>query len=150
MIELTDHLVAGTSSLTLDANAYGNATPLRLLPFNSPAAHGLRVYADELGNARCANPRADLTSALVQAEVDGERLTDEEFSNFFRLLIFAGNETTRSAMSHGAIAFADHPDQWDRLTADAALLDSAVEPVRRVAPQVECTHGVSAQGSISG
>lgn len=131
MIELTDHLVAGTSAKPLDPTAYGNTTPLRLLPFNSPAAHGLREYARRLGDLRRKDPRDDLVSKLVTLEVDGERLTDEEYTNFFRLLVFAGNETTRTAMSHLALLMSTHPDQFDRVRKDRALIPAAVEEVVR-------------------
>jgi cytochrome P450 len=136
MIELTDYLVAGTSEAELDPGAYGNTTPLRLLPFNSPAAHGLRSYASELGELRRRSPRDDLVSTLVHAEVGGERLTDEEYTNFFRLLVFAGNETTRSAMSHLALQWVMFPEQFERLSAEPKLLDSAVEEVVRYASPI--------------
>lgn len=131
MIELTDYLVAGTSTAPLDPTAYGNTTPLRLLPFNSPAAHGLREYARRLGAARRAEPRDDLVSKLVTLEVDGERLTDDEYTNFFRLLIFAGNETTRTAMSHLALLMVKYPEQFDRVRADRSLIATAVEEIVR-------------------
>jgi cholest-4-en-3-one 26-monooxygenase len=131
MIEMTDYLVAGTSAEPLDPNAYGNTTPLRLLPFNSPAAHGLREYARKLGEERRANPKDDLISQLVTLEVDGERLTDDEYTNFFRLLIFAGNETTRTAMSHMALQIAQYPEQFARLKAEPELIDTAVEEIVR-------------------
>jgi cytochrome P450 len=131
MIELTDHLVAGTSSEPLDPHAYGNTTPLRLLPFNSPAAHGLSQYAIELGRQRRENPQDDLISKLVTVEIEGEKLTDEEYANFFRLLLFAGNETTRSAMAHLALQFGEHRDQFERIKADPSLLPSTVEEVVR-------------------
>ena len=83
MIELSDHLVAGTSSEALDPGAYGNTTDLRLLPFNSPAAHGINQYALELGERRRRRPADDLITKLIRAEVEGERLTDSEFANFF-------------------------------------------------------------------
>jgi len=104
MIELSDHLVAGTSNEPLEPTAYGNTTELRLLPFNSPAAHGMSEYARDLGERRRQDPTDDLVSQLIQAEVDGERLSDDEFTNFFRLMIFAGNETTRSSMASSAPA----------------------------------------------
>ena len=59
------------------------------------------VRAWTLGEDRLANPTDDLTSALMHAEVDGERLTTPEFGSFFILLVVAGNETTRNAISHG-------------------------------------------------
>ncbi len=57
------------------------------------------------------HPGEDLTSALVTAELDGERLSDQELASFFILLLAAGNETTRNAISHGLMALADHPEQ---------------------------------------
>jgi cholest-4-en-3-one 26-monooxygenase len=131
MIELSDHLVAGTSSEPLDPGAYGNTTDLRLLPFNSPAAHALNEYAHSLGEQRRRQPQDDLVTKLIEAEVDGERLSDEEFANFFRLMIFAGNETTRSSMSHLALHLATFPEEFDRVRRDRGLIDSAVEEVIR-------------------
>lgn len=131
MIEMTDYLVAGTSAAPLDPTAYGNTTPLRLLPFNSPAAHGLREYARKLGAERRANPRDDLVSQLVTTEIEGEWLSDEEYTNFFRLLIFAGNETTRTAMSHLAMLMAEYPDQFAAIKASPELIETAVEEVVR-------------------
>lgn len=131
MIELSDHLVAGTSNEIVDPAAYGNTTDLRLLPFDSPAAHGIFEYARELGERRRAKPTDDLVSKLIEAEVDGECLSDAEFTNFFRLMIFAGNETTRSAMAHLGIYLAEHPDQFDRLRARPDLIENAVDEVIR-------------------
>ncbi len=131
MVELSDHLVAGTSNEPLDPTAYGNTTDLRLLPFNSPAAHGINEYARQLGEQRRADPRDDLITKLIEAEVDGERLTDAEFTNFFRLMIFAGNETTRSSMAHLALHLVHFADEFDRARRDSGLLDSTVEEVIR-------------------
>ncbi|HZI45197.1 MAG TPA: cytochrome P450, partial [Ilumatobacter sp.] len=58
------------------------------------------AYAQALGEARRADPTDDITSALMTAEVDGDRLTPQEFGSFFILLVVAGNETTRNAISH--------------------------------------------------
>ena len=58
-----------------------------------------------------ANPRDDLVSVLLQAEVDGERLSDTEFDLFFLLLAVAGNETTRNLISGGMLALIEHPEQ---------------------------------------
>jgi methyl-branched lipid omega-hydroxylase len=77
------------------------------------AAMGMFMYAQALGEDRAANPREDLTSALMHAEVDGERLTPQEFGSFFILLVVAGNETTRNAISHGLHTFTAYPEQRD-------------------------------------
>ena len=136
MIEMTDHLVAGTSSRPLDPTAYGNTTPLRLLPFNSPAAHGMREYARKLGEKRRAKPQDDLMSKLVTVELDGERLTESEYTNFFRLLIFAGNETTRSAMAHLALHYMAFPEEFARACGNPQLLETAAEEVVRYASPI--------------
>jgi cytochrome P450 len=69
------------------------------------------AYAQALGENRKANPRDDITSVMMAAEVDGESLTAQEFGSFFILLVVAGNETTRNAISHGMKLLTDNPDQ---------------------------------------
>jgi cytochrome P450 len=103
----------------------------RLLPFRSPAAVELMAYGHDLAEQRRADPRDDLVTKLVQSEVDGERLTKAQFDNFFCLLIVAGNETTRHAITHGTKALVDHPDQWQRLRDDSALMPVAAEEILR-------------------
>ena len=137
MVELSNHLVEGTTEAqSLPADAYGNTTPLRLLPFGSPAAWGLYEYGAKLGDQRLGHPTDDVVSHLVHAEVGGDRLTATEFRNFFQVLVFGGNETTRTAITHGTIAFAEHPEQWDRLVEDRSLVPSAVEEVIRWASPI--------------
>lgn len=80
---------------------------------------------------RQLEPADDLVSKLNIAEIDGEPLSQLRFIMYLLLLVTAGNETTRNAMSHGVWAFAEHPDQWDRLRDDPSLLPSAVEEVLR-------------------
>lgn len=151
MVELTDHLVAGTSSEPLPFDAYGNTTPLRLLPFNSPAAHALNEYALDLGRRRRDDPQGDLVTKLIEAEIDGERLTDDEFANFFRLMIFAGNETTRSSMAHLAVHLVEHPSQFDRVRADRSLLAAAAEEVIRYSsPILYFRRTATRDGELSG
>jgi len=75
------------------------------------AAHDLWKYAQELRAERIKEPRDDITTKIALAEVDGETLTPEEFGSFFVLLVVAGNETTRNAISHGMKALTDFPDQ---------------------------------------
>ena len=133
LVELSNFLVEGTGETqSIPADAFGNTTDLRLLPFNSPASHALFEYGEKIGDLRRQNPQDDLVTSLVQAEAeDGDRLSGSEYRNLFHLLIFAGNETTRTALAHGAMALADHPDQWQRVLDDPAMIDSAVEEVLR-------------------
>ena len=91
----------------------------------------------ELVDQRRARPTDDLMTALVQAEVEGERLTDEEIGAFFVLLSVAGNDTTRNTISLGAKALSDNPDQKQLLLDDfAARIPGAVEEFIRWATPV--------------
>jgi cytochrome P450 len=94
-------------------------------------------YAQALGQARLDQPRDDITSALMHAEVDGERLTTQEFGSFFILLVVAGNETTRNAISWGMKLLTEHPDQrkvwWDDF---AGVAPTAIEEIVRWATPV--------------
>jgi cytochrome P450 len=85
-----------------------------------------------------AHPAADLVSALVQAEVDGRRLTDDELVVFCMALLVAGNETTRHLVSGGALALARHPEQRSALAADlrSERVAVAVEEMLRVVTPV--------------
>lgn len=133
LVELSNFLVEGTGDTqSIPPDAFGNTTELRLLPFNSPASHALFEYGERIGDLRRNDPQDDLVTSLVQAgDDDGDPLTGGEYRNLFHLLVFAGNETTRTALSHGAIALADHPDQWQRLRDNGELMDSAVEEILR-------------------
>ena len=82
------------------------------------AGRQLHHLAAALGRERRRRPTGDLTSKLVNADVDGEALTDQEFGSFFILLVVAGNETTRTALSHGLKLLTDHPDQMALLQSD--------------------------------
>ena len=68
---------------------------------------------------------------LAGIELDGDRLSNEELRMFLNQLLVAGNETTRNTISGGLVAFAQHPEQWDRLRADRSLVNSAVEEILR-------------------
>ena len=68
-------------------------------------------YAQELGESRRAHPTDDITSVMMTAEVDGQQLSPQEFGSFFILLVVAGNETTRNAISHGLHYLTENPAQ---------------------------------------
>ncbi len=95
------------------------------------------AYAQALGEARLANPTNDLTSVMMHAIVDGERMSSQEFGSFFILLAVAGNETTRNAISHGMLQLTEHPDQKAAWYADFdAKAKGAVEEIVRWASPV--------------
>jgi cytochrome P450 len=108
----------------------------RLLPFRSPAALDLFDYARDLGNQRRSAPRNDLLTRLIQAEWDGDHLTDSEFVNFFQLLIFAGNETTRTSLQQGMLAFLENPEELERLRDSPERMPNAVEEILRWATPI--------------
>ena len=93
-------------------------------------------YANDLAADKRAHPGDDIVSTLLNAEVEGERLTDLEFDMFFELLAVAGNETTRNLISHGMRALIEHPDQRALLVDDPSLLGSAVDEMLRFASPV--------------
>jgi cytochrome P450 len=95
------------------------------------------AYGQALAEDRRINPHDDLTTSLVQAEVDGEQLTSGEIASVFLLLVFAGNETTRNAISHGVLALSRYPLQrqlwWNDFD---GVSRTAVEEIVRWAPPV--------------
>jgi methyl-branched lipid omega-hydroxylase len=105
-----------------------------------------------LAQHRMSHPTDDLTSALVNAEVDGERLTRDELASFFILLVTAGNETTRTAISHGVLALSQHPDQRRAWMDDFdGLARTAVEEIVRWASPVICMRRtVTGETELSG
>ncbi|TWH18123.1 cholest-4-en-3-one 26-monooxygenase [Rhodococcus rhodochrous J45] len=95
------------------------------------AAAEIFLYANEIAAQRRIEPRDDIVSKLVCPDGNGDTLSEMEFDMFFVLLVIAGNETTRNAISGGMQAFVDHPEQWRRLQDDPGLIDSAVEEILR-------------------
>jgi cytochrome P450 len=109
-------------------------------------------FAQQL-HERKAHRRDDLISLLVDSEVDGEKLSDEDILWFCFLLILAGNETTRNGISGWLLALCEHPEQRAKLQADMSLLPSAVEEILRwVSPVThmarEATEDVEIRGQV--
>jgi cytochrome P450 len=95
----------------------------------------------------------DLLSVLMAAEIDGQRLSDEDLLNFCYLLLVAGNETTRNLIALGMLALIEHPDQFRTLRDDPTLLPTAVEEMLRytspVASMARCaTQDVELRGHV--
>jgi cholest-4-en-3-one 26-monooxygenase len=96
----------------------------------------LCAYANRLGERKRRELAAgrephDIATTLLSADLDGQSLSPSEFGLFFLLLVVAGNETTRSALSGGILALAEDPPQWARLRAKPAILPTAVEEILR-------------------
>jgi methyl-branched lipid omega-hydroxylase len=101
------------------------------------AAQQLNLLMTDLAAFRKEHPTDDITSALANTNVDGEALTDNEVASFFILLVVAGNETTRNAISHGLLALTRHPDQRALWAADpSAIAATGVDEVVRWASPV--------------
>jgi cytochrome P450 len=117
-------------------------------------AHSLEMfmYAQALGEDRRANPVDDITSVMMAAELDGDQLTPQEFGSFFILLVVAGNETTRNAISHGMKALTEHPDQRDILFDDyeAHAKTAMDEIVRWATPVIHFRRTVTEDLELSG
>jgi cholest-4-en-3-one 26-monooxygenase len=133
MVQWSDELIDASG---LTADSYGNTTPLELLPFSSPASHALFEYGRKMREERIQHPKDDLVTTLVEARWEGEALSDYDFKNMFHVLVFAGNETTRTAISNGIQAFVENPDQLDLLYTRPELVENAVEEIIRWASPV--------------
>ncbi|MCC9186250.1 cytochrome P450, partial [Mycolicibacterium mageritense] len=73
----------------------------------------LITYAMNMAQERAKNPTDDIVTQLIEADIEGEKLSDDEFGFFVVMLAVAGNETTRNSITHGMIAFSQHPEQWE-------------------------------------
>jgi cytochrome P450 len=131
-IDLGDRLIANTDPDVTDV-VWGrdDTDAYRRFPFRSPYGKQLWDLGREIVAGRLRDPGDDLLSTLLRAEVDGDRLSETDLDNFFSILVVAGNETTRIAIAQGVLAFCEHPEQWQRLRADPALLPAATDEVLR-------------------
>ncbi len=93
-------------------------------------------YFSGLLELRRRAPREDLISALSTAEVDGERLSENDLVSFCILLLAAGQETTKNLISNAILCFTDHPDTLERLQRESALMPTTIEEVLRYLPPV--------------
>ncbi len=97
----------------------------------SEAMTEMFAYADALSRERQESPQDDMLSLLLQAEVEGHRLTQFQVSAFFMLLQNAGSETTRNLITTGTLALIEFPDQLERLRSDLSILPTAIEELLR-------------------
>ena len=120
-----------------DPELQPDGQPLDITTADAAAAFGeMFVYATKLRELALREPKDNLATALVNAELDGEKLSAEDFQWWFQLLLVAGNETTRTVTSNGLCDLVAHPDQLALLRADANLIPQAVEEILRFNPPV--------------
>jgi cytochrome P450 len=138
LVELGNRMLGNTDPDHAGEFTAGEADLSRYahLPFSSPAAPEMFAYANRLAAERRREPRDDLTTRLIEAEIDGDRLSEHEFDLFFLLLVTAGNETTRHAMSNGLLTLLEHPAERARLLAEPSLIPTAVEEILRFTPSL--------------
>jgi cholest-4-en-3-one 26-monooxygenase len=94
----------------------------------------LIMYAMKMAEERAKNPGDDIVTQLIQADIEGEKLSDDEFGFFVVMLAVAGNETTRNSITHGMIAFSENPDQWELFKKERP--DTAADEIVRWATPV--------------
>ncbi|MFQ5524568.1 MAG: cytochrome P450, partial [Acidimicrobiia bacterium] len=125
MIDWTDRM------LGQDDPDYREEEGYRLAPFGTRAGWECFQYAAGLAAERRANPGDDVVSQVLAAEPGGRPLTENEFQNFFALLMIAGQEASRHTISHGMLALMERPDDLRRLRENPELLDTATEEMIR-------------------
>ena len=121
LLRWSDDMISGTSS-----GAHPELVSAASKAFEEYATYHRRVVAD-----RRANPRDDLMSVLVRAEIDGEKLSDEELLQESLLILVGGDETTRHVISGGMEALIRNPDQRRKLIDDPSKIPTAVEEMLR-------------------
>jgi cytochrome P450 len=126
-------------SIAADSGTVGLAMGVTLqqdLPRIEAALTRLFAYCDAALDGRRRRPTDDLTSRLVQAQLDGDRLSEQELRDTMVLLVFGGFDTTRNQLSLAIRTFVEHPDQWRLLAERPELGRAAVEEVMRVNPTI--------------
>ena len=121
LLKWSDDLVCGLS-------ASADAAALQAL---MEAFAGYQGFAMQTTAKRRAEPTEDLFSILVNSEVDGQRMSDDEITFETLLILIGGDETTRHTLSGGFEQLLRHPEQWQQLVADPALVPGAVEEMLR-------------------
>lgn len=111
----------------------------------------LHTYLEDLIEQRRREPGDDIVSHLLRSEIEGRPLTHEQLLNYCELIVEAGNETTRNAISGGLLALAEHRGEWERLRRHPELLASAVEEILRwVSPIIHFTRQATRDTEVGG
>lgn len=98
------------------------------------ASANIFLYAERLAEEHAKKPLTNIVGALLDGEVENEKLTTTEFQMFFLMLIAAGNESTRSVTAHGMRLLMEHPEQLQMLVDKPQLIEGAIEEILRVNP----------------
>ncbi len=110
----------------------------------------MAMYFLQTIEQRRHDPGGDLISALLRAEVDGQKLTEMELLGFCMLLLVAGNETTTNLIGNAILCFDEQPEVYERLRAEPALLPSAIEEVLRYRSPVQAMDRVTTTETVVG
>jgi cytochrome P450 len=148
--DLRDRMVKAADDMVgyNDPEYIGDGDPFSCLIGGTMALHEI---ATTLMEARRSKPEDDLMTALVQAEIDGQRLTDDEIRSFFVLLAVAGNDTTRNTTSHAMKALSDHPEQKQLLIENyEKAIPGAIEEFVRWASPVMTFRRTAKQAAVVG
>jgi cytochrome P450 len=116
---------------------YEFEVPLEAAQAANEAAAEFQEYVRELIGERRANPRDDMVTALVEARVDGGRLSDDEIVSTVIVLLNAGHEASVNTLGNGMLAFARHPEQWQRVVDDSVATAAAGEEMIRFDPPLQ-------------
>ena len=121
-----------------DPEFFTSDDPVARDNFVAEAHAEMLAYTRDLCEQRRREPRDDIMSELIEAEVDGQKLTDHELAAFFQFLSAAGNDTTSNAAGYGLQAFLQNPQEWEKLVADPeGLAGVATEEILRWASPVQ-------------
>lgn len=135
LVERGDALLGNTDpEFTTHPVGLVDTDEFRLMPFRSPAGQDLFAYAQAQARRRAEHPTDDVISDLLAPKIDGERLTEHEFNNFFTLLVAAGNDTTRYTMTAGMKALIERPEALARLR--DAISEGNQEAVNRAVEEI--------------
>jgi Cytochrome P450 len=120
----------------------GEASERAILGFRAVHAE-MQAYLEALADERRAAPRDDLLSGLVHAEVEGDRLSNDDLLGIFQLLLLAGHETSTNLINNAVLSLLEHPDELHRLQSHPELVPSAVEEVLRFRSPVQAMFRVT-------
>jgi cytochrome P450 len=133
LVEKGDALIANTDpDFTTHVLDKMTTDEFRMMPFNSPAGAELYVYAKDLmARKAAAGENNGVLNMILQPGKDGSTITDEEFRNFFCLLVAAGNDTTRYSIAAGIQAMCHQPELLEQMRSDGSIWETAGDEIIR-------------------